>query len=294
MKMVIFDLDGVLVDIDSSWKRVHAAFGVDNEVNFQKYLKGKIDFKEFMRSDIHLWNKPKKDQIAKILDKVPLMCGSVETVMKLKKNGYRIAIISSGISILADRVKEELGIDYSYANKLLIGDNGRLTGEGEEVVALIDKETILKRLAKAEGIATDQCAVIGDSKFDISLFKNAGLSIAFNAKDDLVKETVDLVIDGKDLRKILPWLSGKERIAKAEFSIVYRGEKEAKSIVKSISPDNKKVPFGLIVKARRQGRKVNVKILCIRGVKTFLATIDDLLSCIQVAEGVLSVVEGFP
>lgn len=293
MKMVIFDLDGVLVDIDSSWKRIHEAFGVDNEVNFQKYLKGKINFKEFMRSDIILWNKPKKEQIAKILDKVPLMYGSKETVMKLKKNGYRIAIISSGISILADRVKEELGIDYSYANKLLIENDGRLIGEGEEVVTLINKDIILKRLAKAERITTNQCTVIGDSKFDISLFKNAGLSIAFNAKDDLVKETADIVIDGKDLRKILPWLSGKERIAKAEFSIGYKSEKEAESIVKSISPDNKKVPFGLIVKAIRKGRKVHVKILCIRGVKTFLATIDDLLSCIQVAEGVLNVVEGF-
>ena len=294
MRMVVFDLDGVLVDIDSSWQRVHEAFGVDNEVNFQKYLRGQIDFKEFMRSDIRLWDRPKIGQIAKILGEAPLMKGAVETVVGLKKVGYMIAIISSGISILADRVEEELGIDYSYANRLLVGDDGRLTGEGEEVVALTDKDVVLKRLAEAGGIATDQCVVIGDSRFDIPLFKNAGLSIAFNAKDDLVREAADLVIDDKDLRKILPWLSSERGIAKAEFSIVYRCGKEARSIVKSVSPDNVKAPFGLIVKARRQGRGVTVKIFCIRGVETLLATIDDLLSCIQVAEGVLRIVEELP
>ena len=42
MKMVVFDMDGVLVDIDSSWQLIHKAFNADNEENFQRYLeKGK-------------------------------------------------------------------------------------------------------------------------------------------------------------------------------------------------------------------------------------------------------------
>ncbi|GAG35915.1 unnamed protein product, partial [marine sediment metagenome] len=54
IKMVVFDLDGVLVDIDSSWQTIHRAFGVDNEENFQKHLRNEIDYREFMRSDIGL------------------------------------------------------------------------------------------------------------------------------------------------------------------------------------------------------------------------------------------------
>jgi phosphoserine phosphatase len=219
------------------------------------------------------------------------MKGAVETVAELKKNGYKIAIISSGISILADKVKEELGIDYSYANKLLVGDDGRLTGEGEEIVALMNKDVVLKRVAEAEEIDTGQCVTIGDSRFDIPLFKNAGLSIAFNAKDDLVREAADLVINSNDLRKILPWFSSERGIIKADLSLVYKKRKEAKSIVESISPDNIKVPFGLTVKARREGKKIVVKIICIKGVETFLSTINDLLSCIQVAESVLKVIK---
>ena len=291
MEMVIFDLDGVLVDIDSSWGMIHKAFDVDNEVNFQKHLKEEIDYKEFMRSDIQLWNKPYIDKIKKILNRAPLMQGAIETVKELKKNGYKIAIISSGISILADRVKEELGLDYSYSNKLLVGSDGRLTGEGMETVSLLKKDIALKKMSEIERIESKQCVTIGDSKYDIPLFINSGLSIAFNPKDDLVREAADLVIEGTDLRKILPWLSNKKEIIKAELYFSYSSSKKAKSIVRSIAPDNLKTPFGLIIKTRRDIRRVAVKIVTIKGVETLLSTINDLLSCIQIAEEVLNIVE---
>jgi phosphoserine phosphatase len=279
--MVVFDLDGVLVK----------AFGVDNEVNFQKHLKEQIDFKEFMRSDIRLWNEPNIDKIKKILNEAPLMKGAIETVKELKKKGYKIAIISSGISILADRVKEELEIDYSYSNKLLVGDDGRLTGEGEEIVSLMNKDIVLQKMIEREGIDSKQCVTIGDSRFDIPLFVDSGLSIAFNPKDDLVREAADLVIEEPDLRKILPWLSSKKGINKTVLSFIYSRRKKAKAIVRSISPDNLETPFGLIIKAKQDGRRVIIKIITIKGVETLLSTINDLLSCIQIAESVLNTVE---
>ncbi|MCK5402949.1 HAD-IB family phosphatase, partial [Candidatus Bathyarchaeota archaeon] len=273
VKIVVFDLDGVLVDIDSSWGMIHKAFGVDNQVNFQKHLKDQIDFKEFMRSDIRLWNRPYVDKIKNILNKAPLMKGAIETVKELKKNGYKIAIISSGISILADRVKEELGIDYSYSNKLLVGDDGRLTGEGEGAVSLMKKHVVLKKMSEVEGIDSKQCVTIGDSKYDIPLFMDSGLSIAFNPKDDLIRGAADLVVEGTDLRKILPWLLNRKKIIKAEFYFNYSSGKKAKSIVRAIAPDNLTTPFGLIIKARRDLRRVAVKIVTIRKVETLLSTI---------------------
>jgi len=203
IKLVVFDLDGVLVDTDSSWRTVHEAFGVDNEENFQRYLRDEISFKEFMRSDIRLWNYIHINQIKRILDQVPLIKGAKETVNALRKAGYKTAIISSGISLLADRIKNELGIDQSFANELLVNQNGHLTGEGKENVELLKKVRILRQLAAIEGITTQQCAVVGDSIFDIPLFKKAGFSIAFNTKDRRVEEAADLAIEDKDLKKIL-------------------------------------------------------------------------------------------
>lgn len=287
MKMVVFDLDGVLVNIDSSWQEIHAAFGVDNEENFQKHIHGQIDFKEFMRSDIRLWNGTHISRIMDVLDRVPLMRGALETIVALKEAGYKTAIISNGISVLADRISGELEIDYCFSNRLLTDSSGRLTGEGEEVVGLFNKDRALRDLALTVGTSVDQCVVIGDSIFDIPLFRGAGLSIAFNAKDESVREAADLAVDEKDLTRILPWLMNRDETAMAEIVFNYDDEKEAEAIVKAVAPDNVKLPSGLIIKTTRDGSSVVTRTFCAKGVKTLLATLDDLFSCIQVAENVL-------
>jgi phosphoserine phosphatase len=206
IRMVVFDLDGVLVDVDSSWQVVHRAFGADNEENYRRYMLGEIDFKEFMRSDIRLWGRAHISQIERILDGVPLMKGAEETVDRLKEYGYKTAIISSGISILADRVRASLGIDHAFANKLLTDENGRLTGEGKEEVELSSKVFVLRRLASMERMKPTQCAVVGDGIFDIPMFEEAGFSVAFNAQDERAVRAADIAINEKDLRKVLAHL----------------------------------------------------------------------------------------
>ncbi len=200
-------MDGVLVDIDSSWQFIHRMFHVDNSGNLKKYLRREIDYKEFMRRDIRLWGVVHIDQIKNILGKAPLMKGAKEVIPKLKKAGYKTAIISGGISILAERVQKELRIDYTLANRLVVDENGVLTGEGEELVNLLNKATALRRLALEERTTSRCCAIVGDSVFDIPLFKEAGLSIAFNASDERVKEAADVVVEYKDLKKILPYFA---------------------------------------------------------------------------------------
>ena len=283
MKLVAFDLDGVLVDIDSSWETVHKAFSTDNEENFQKHLRGEIDFKEFMQSDIRLWGRTSIKQIANILDKAPIMAAAPEVIDELKKEGFKTAIISSGISLLAERVKKTLNIDYAYSNKLLVDGDGWLTGEGEEIVSLANKDIVLKRLSEETGIGLRECAVVGDSRFDIPLFREAGLSIAFNAQDEAVKRAADLVIDGKDLRKVLPWLKS-ENLMKTEASLRYSSAREAEAIARSLSTDNAETPLGLQVRTWSEGKTVKIKVACIRRVETMLSTLDDIFACMQVAE----------
>lgn len=283
LKMAVFDMDGVLVDIDSSWQLIHRAFGTDNEENFQRHLRGEIDFKEFMRSDIRLWGRVKIEEIKSILDQAPIMPSVPNTMDELEKAGYKTGIISSGISLLADRVKKTFNLDYSYANRLLTDENGWLTGEGEEVVGLLNKDLVLRKLAEEAGISTKQCAVIGDSHFDISLFREAGLSIAFNAKDEAIEKAADLVIEGKDLCKALLWLKSKN-LMKAEASLKYGSAREAMAVANSVSPDNSGTPSGLQVRTWCEGKTVNVKIVCAKSVETMLATLDDVLACMQAAD----------
>ena len=209
IKVVVFDMDGVLVDIESSWEFVHKAFGIDGRENFERYLRGEFDYREFMRKDIGLWGRVHVDQIRKILDQVPFMKGTKVTMDILRNSGYKTAIISSGLSVLAEKLQRELGLDYVFANDFLIDNEGFLTGEGNPVVELWNKEKVLQRLLKFLEIEPEHCAVVGDSIFDVSLFETAGLSIAFNSRDERVMKSADVSIESKDLRMILPHFNSK-------------------------------------------------------------------------------------
>lgn len=70
----------------------------------------------------------------------------------------------------------------------------------------------------------------------------------------------------------------------AEISLNYKNEREAEAVTKAVSPDNMEVPQGLHIETVRNGSEVNTKIQCQKNLSTLIATIDDLLACVSVAE----------
>ena len=104
-ELAVFDMDGVLVDVESSWVWVHNHFKVNNDDSLKKYLKGEIDDLEFIRRDIDLWRDKNKDltrsDIVSILSEVPLVKGFHRCLSNLKKKQLKKAIISGGLKPLA-------------------------------------------------------------------------------------------------------------------------------------------------------------------------------------------------
>ncbi len=74
----------------------------------------------------------------------------------------------------------------------------------------------------------------------------------------------------------------------AEITLSYENEREAEAVVKAVSPDNVRVPSGLSIKTVRRGNKVLTSVTCEMRLQTFIATIDDFLSCVSVAERTFS------
>jgi len=70
----------------------------------------------------------------------------------------------------------------------------------------------------------------------------------------------------------------------AEIRLSYQNEREAEAVAKAVSPDNVEVPPGLYVKTVRNGSNVLTKVECQTRLPTLIATIDDLLACVSVAE----------
>ena len=70
----------------------------------------------------------------------------------------------------------------------------------------------------------------------------------------------------------------------AEILLSYRNEREAEAVAKAVSPDNVEVPPGLHIETSRSGFDVLTTIECRTRLQTLIATIDDLLACVSVAE----------
>ena len=209
-RLVVFDMDGVLADIESSWVFVHRRFGVNNDQSLYAYLRGEITDAEFIRRDISLWKSKdpgiNESAIAGILDDVPLMSGAKEAVAGLGRKGYKTAIVSAGIDLLAARISRECGIDYYLANGLRTLPSGVLTGEGVLNVRLKDKGEAVVRTAQAMGVPLNDTASVGNSRYDVTMFERTGTSIAFHPSDDYVRTHAKIVVEEGDLTTLLKYL----------------------------------------------------------------------------------------
>jgi phosphoserine phosphatase len=202
--LVVFDMDGVLIHHRSSWRLVHEAVGTSNERSFQAYLRNEIDDEEFMRRDIRLWidkGLTSIGEVGKILETASRMEGLKDCMDRLKDRGLELAVISGGIDILAEQLGKELDISLIHANGLEIDGDGYLTGEGVLRVPLRDKGSVLKTMKDNDG-GLGPVVVIGDSPVDITMFRIADLSIAYNPDSRIVSENADIVIEELDLLRV--------------------------------------------------------------------------------------------
>ena len=66
-----------------------------------------------------------------------------------------------------------------------------------------DKPLFVRAYAERFGFSLSQCVAVGDSRSDIPLFKEVGLSVALNATEQARAEA-DLSLSTNDLTLILP------------------------------------------------------------------------------------------
>lgn len=202
MKLIIFDLDGTLTKSPNIWRHLHTELGTweHGKVFAAKYLGGEITYREWAELDCGLWKGVELAKILNVTSEIEYHDGAAETVKMLKKAGLKVGIVSAGLSLLADRAANDLGVDIVLSNEL-IASEGRLTGQIDAKVSVDDKAGIIRDIATSMGISMSEVAVVGDNIFDMP--KEAGLKIAFNPKSKEAEDAADFVVRGDDLKEIL-------------------------------------------------------------------------------------------
>ena len=76
----------------------------------------------------------------------------------------------------------------------------------------------------------------------------------------------------------------ENRFAEASLKLKYPDPETAGYIMGAISPDNLQAPNGIKLAAHLDGTSLILEISCRKGAKSLVATLDDLLSCVQAAE----------
>ena len=203
-KVIVFDVDGTVTKHDNSWRYIHERLGTwDDQASLHQelFLSGKISYKEFCERDAAHWKGLPEKNIREMFDSIDYCKNAPRYVKKLKKAGFKIAAVSSGLQFLARRLRKELGFDFITCNRLLT-QKGIFTGKVQINVAHGKKARVLRRVVKEFRIKAQEVIAVGDSAGDIDLARRAGYAIAFNASDEELISIVDYNCRTNDFREV--------------------------------------------------------------------------------------------
>ena len=198
--LAIFDVEGVLLDAEFL-PILAEKINKQDEIwaITRQGIEGKINWEEGLKKRIQLLRGIDYQTCKEVSDSLKVMTGAKEACRALKAAGWKIMAVSGGFTIMTDRLKEELDLDYVFSNELLFKD-GKLDGVTIDVDSDKSKSALIKIREWNE--KKENIVVVVDGANDIKLFDICGLGVAFRAQD-MVKELATVTLEEKDLSKLI-------------------------------------------------------------------------------------------
>ena len=201
-KLAVFDFDATLMDGETIGFLARE-LGIDSEVHkiTKDAMEGKIDFFESLQMRVKLLKGLSLKRALEICENLPFIEGAFELIEYLKRKGYICVCFSGGFEIATSPAVKKLGLHTAFAN-ILHQKDGVLTGRvGGSMMFDDSKGIMIQKLQAMLQISSEETLSVGDGANDISMFKHAGRSVAFCAKD-ILKPHATHIVDKKDLREI--------------------------------------------------------------------------------------------
>lgn len=206
-RLVVFDMDSTLITqevIDLLADNVKDPPDLAARVAdiTHRAMMGELEFEASFRERVRLLTGLPETLFQDLQPVLDVTKGVPQLIKALSRLGVKTAVLSGGFQPLTGWLAAQLGIDYAFANQVVIED-GKFTGETRGTI--VGKETklaLLKEIAAKEGIDLSQTIAVGDGANDLLMLGAAGLGVAWNAKPRVQMEA-DARLNSESLLDLL-------------------------------------------------------------------------------------------
>jgi len=225
--VVCFDFDDVLTKKDSLTQFLsifgHTIKELEYGIRLLEDNKHPKKFFKTIKKVVKLGKGIKYSRVEKVVFFLGLNKNAKEVLKNLKKNGYKIAIVSINDEGLIRKFLKykriDPYIDHIYAARLGV-KNGLLTGKISGDIIRTEKLGAIPRIKKLYNVDSNNIVYIGDGLTDLPLMKRVGKAILFcpnpvtNAEVLIDKDLMRMqkngrlfLVEDKDLGKIMEFIS---------------------------------------------------------------------------------------
>ena len=207
MKLAVFDFDNTLMNWETIDFLALENWVIDEVSKItKKSMAWELNFYESLINRVKLLKWLSLQKVNSICANLPLNKWVEETLIELKKRGYKIICFSWWFRNATKILVEKWLVDVDFAN-ILNSKNWVLTWEvWWDMMFAESKWDMLRRLQWLLGINKKDTIVIWDWANDLSMFKFADKKIAFCA-NKILKDKANIIIEEKDLSLILDYIN---------------------------------------------------------------------------------------
>jgi HAD superfamily phosphoserine phosphatase-like hydrolase len=241
MKLIFFDLDGVLTPIAHGIQLAEVA-GKGEELKkvFSGTTSRKIGLEWMVRGGARIFEGVPESMLTEVGKKLSMVKGAQNTIQKLKDAGYYPIIITNGIEQVAEVFGQRLGIAECYGNTLEIKD-GHATGQldSSSLITLQSKGDVVRKIVTKRSTKGESVAV-GNDENDWAMFREVGFSVLFTPSHNLKEKlknclneaekgfkqdfiefcrSVNVIIEEPDLMLLLPFLIPEPTVLPKDIKI---------------------------------------------------------------------------
>ena len=204
-KLITIDGDGCLFsyknigsEYESSWDALGFAYKLKEKFDalIKKYYSRReegVD-KKWAEEEAEMLKGMRVADCFRILYPVPYCPGAKEFADATKGKIFR-GVLSTGIDLVVEKAREELGLDFAYCNVLnRHKGNGTFDGTISYNVPLWRKEEKLAEICEKFRVKPGEICHIGDNDNDLFVAKKVGMFIALNPKNDEVRKAARYVV----------------------------------------------------------------------------------------------------